>query len=285
MSYDGFMADEQPSDSFSLESQGSAPSNARSTPPPQAQVSPAIPAAATEPLRQPDTRVKWLAPARPELNQMLRNVRVWLPFLANPVERSLLIRYPPDLDRVGLTWRVALPRLCWHCARAEQLLPRNYETTLRSFEYPMGIVIGTAAIALLGLMIALAWPVFGLLLFLFSLLIGGAVLWLKSWTEQVQVTLWTCPEHAGPMLPPGMAIDDQQLHLFLGHADVLQAAQEELLERRRSSAGRRALGATGASTPRSVAPPLVEAPTSVPRPNPVPSKPADMPPIKLADDE
>src|SRR5262245_26409322 len=61
---------------------------------------------ASEPVSQSTSVAKrpvdeWLTPPRPELSQALRNLRVWLPFLANPVERALQVRYSHDLNRVG----------------------------------------------------------------------------------------------------------------------------------------------------------------------------------------
>jgi hypothetical protein len=227
----------------------------------------------------------WIRPERPALHQTLRNLRVWLPFLANPAERRLQVRFSSDLDRVGLVWKISLPRLCWHCGKSDALRLRQYEYQVRSFEYALGVVVGTAAAAFLAFLLALYWFSIGAVLLLIVLLGGAALLYLKSWTEEVKVTFWTCEQHAGPMRPPGMVIDDQQLFLFLANAEVMRATLDELQERRRFSAGRRALGATGMGSPSGATPPRETSHGTAPAPRPAPPKPVELPPIKLAGDE
>jgi len=111
------------------------------------------------------------------------------------------------------------------------------------------------------------------------------VLWLKSWTEEVQLTMWTCPAHSGPMKVPGMVIDDQHLHVTLAHADVVAATNDDIRERRRTSAGRKMLGAGGGGASNPPRRPASEELPPVPVYRPAPTKPVDLPPIKLAGDE
>ena len=111
---------------------------------------------------------------------------------------------------------MALPKRCWKCGAAENLWRRDYTLDVRSFEFPLEI--GGSALGLFAFfgLIFIVFP--KLFWFMAALFVGvGAALalWMKSWVEELRVSLWTCPEHAADLKLPGAAIDQNELYLFL----------------------------------------------------------------------
>jgi hypothetical protein len=87
------------------------------------------------------------------------------------------------------------------------------------------------------------------------------------------------------MKAPGMVIDDQHLHVTLGNADLVAATNEDIRERRKTGAGRKALGASPASATASAVPSRSDSRPLQPPPRPAATPKPELPPIKLAGDD
>jgi hypothetical protein len=121
------------------------------------------------------------------------------------------------------------------------------------------------------------------------IVIAAAVVMLKSWREDVRITMFSCREHQSTARCPDMAIDDQKLHVFLPTVELATAAASEIAAKRKDHARKRGMGGDESQSERSyaAAPPR-------PAPSPAPSdepirlmrpEPVDLPPIRLAGDE
>jgi hypothetical protein len=230
---------------------------------------------------------------RPALARLAVNLKVWAPFLSNPFQRSTLVRFAAEDDRVGLSWNVVLPRQCWHCGQKTGLTPTEYEQTLRAFDNPIAILGGGLAGVIIGLILLLVMPGFvAFVLFVLLIAIAAGVMLLKSWQETVRLTMFSCPAHVAEMRSPEMAIDDQKLHVFLPTAELAAATADEMAERRKQHARSRTMAAEGSASQRSFeavepAPRARSAapPSESPIPLPPRAEPIDLPPIKLAGDD
>lgn len=220
---------------------------------------------------------------RPMARQAWQNLKIWIPFLLNRTDRARQVIYHAREQREGFTWRVRLPAQCWQCGAEAELLTREIEVDLRSFEQAVTIVAAAAGSALFFMFLASLFG--GKLLWVLALAsvgVGIALLLLKSWTETVRVEMSTCREHAEQMRLPGMVLDQNELHLFLPSDSLAGAARGEL---RAARLGRgRALPGGGRGAESDVEPPpehvkyrqAFGAP-----PTPLP----ELPPIRLADEE
>jgi hypothetical protein len=168
----------------------------------------------------------WL---RPLARQAWINLQVWLPFLQNRTERERMVKYHPREHREGTRWAIVLPRQCWRCAATDTLWDRELELEIRAFEYPLQVLAGMLGAA--GFFLFLAWA-FGswrmLVFYLLSLLVGGVVLWVKSWPETVKLQMWTCPQHAAEMRAPTMGIEEGELFLFMPSEQLADQARRDL---------------------------------------------------------
>ncbi|MGD9647729.1 MAG: hypothetical protein AB7U73_18600 [Pirellulales bacterium] len=222
----------------------------------------------------------WL---RPLVRQAWINLQVWLPFLQNRTERERMVKYHPREHREGTRWAVDLPKQCWQCGATETLWDRELELEVRAFEYPLQVLAGMLGAAGFFLFLAWAFGSWRMLLFYFlSLLVGGVVLWVKSWPETVKLQMWTCPQHAAEMRSPTMGIEEGELFLFMPSELLAEQARRDL---RRARLERDSL-LPGA--PRSVPPAGGEAGAgSGPPARPAPPGPLfpELPPIKLAGDD
>jgi hypothetical protein len=178
----------------------------------------------------------WLR-MRPRLRQTWLNVRVWLPFLMNPFDRKRLIRYTSKENRVGLSWDIELPVICWQCGQDHGLRRRKFSTDLRSFEYPIGVVAGTMLGLLLVAMAAWCMPhaLISAGLAAAVVLLGVVVIWLKSWREHVDLQMWGCEEHRKQAVQPEMAAYDEELYVYLPTIELTKAALKEQKDRRRGN--------------------------------------------------
>lgn len=229
---------------------------------------------------------RWWPRAQPLVQQTWVNLRVWIPFFMNPDLRDRRIRYWAREHREGMTWKIALPSQCWHCRGKEMLRSREYDVEVKAFEYALEVVAGTAAAVLLVWLFALWLGSWKLLVFsLFLAAAGVGIVMVKSWTEQVRLVMWTCRDHADQMRQPELAVNQNELHVFLPTISLAQATQAELEAERRRLAGARPGGVhTDDVTFASDA----TLPMDHPRPRPAgpvpPAKP-DLPPIKLVGDD
>jgi hypothetical protein len=228
---------------------------------------------------------------RPALHRLAVNLRVWAPFFSTPLHRSTLVRFSSEDDRIGLDWKVVLPRQCWQCGQKSGLSPTEYEQAIRTFDNPVAVLGGGLGIVFVGLVLFLFMP--GVTTFvIFALLaaVAAGIALLKSWQETVRLTMFSCSVHGADMRCPDMAIDDQKLHVFLPTAELAAAAADEAAARRKKHAQSRTMAAEGSASQRSFAavepvesprsPAPSEAPIHVSRPEPV-----DLPPIRLAGDD
>ncbi len=227
---------------------------------------------------------------RPRVYQAWCNLRVWLPFFDTPNRRAKTIRYAHSDCRTGFVWDVDLPQQCGRCGRTDNLRGEHFETLVRAFEYPLHIA-GFAALLSAGvLLLAFVAFTFGMWSILLSLLIlttvinmvAGALLWMKSWDEEVSLRLFACPDHVDALREPDLVVHDNELSIVLPSERLAEAAMEELKQRRRGKlrAGQESAAARPASG--------VTPPAAIPIDrHAVPARPAvpDLPPIKLAGEE
>ncbi|HEY5313607.1 MAG TPA: hypothetical protein VIK18_13860 [Pirellulales bacterium] len=171
----------------------------------------------------------------PVVDTVWLNVRVWLPMLATPQFRACQLNYTAREGRDGKKWDIALPKQCWQCASRDRLMQREYEQPLRGFESPIAILVCTGSIAVLLLLLAI-WMRSGtcFMLAMFTLLGGGAFMFVKSWSEHVRLLIFTCPDHADQLRSPLMVAYDNGLYMILPTEGLMQKAREELALKRRS---------------------------------------------------
>lgn len=230
---------------------------------------------------------------RPGLDQASLNLRVWLPILATPDMKGREIRYGAREHRTGLKWKIALPKQCWQCGKTDDLECRELSQSVRRFESPLTIISGTFGIA--GVMLVLwvlgPWTL-PLKLALVLILVGAALLFVKSWKERVRMTVWTCHEHAEELAAPGISAGDDDLFVFSATESLAEAARAELKAARRRDLPDRSLS-SGQNRPVNAAQPEAgqradnRAPSDdapPPPSRPLPSR-AELPPLKLAGDE
>lgn len=251
------------------------------------------PVRGTESMDQPDSpTIASLPPERPRgasdsrLRQFWLNLRVWVPFLLNPTDRDRQVVYWARDCRDGLLWKIALPKQCWGCGTNEGVKKREFRRSVRSFEYPLPILIGTLSFAALFLVLGLwLWTIVLLACALAMLALCGLLLLIKSWIEDVRVVMWSCPRHADDLPAPELVVDREQLYLYAPTAGLAKEANAEIKEERLKSNRARAAarGAEVADEP----PARTEKRTKDnDRPGrTVPQPKADLPPLKLADDE
>jgi hypothetical protein len=214
----------------------------------------------------------------PAWAQARQNLRVWIPWLATRRDAACRVCVPSRDHRTGLNWEVALPRQCWFCATTERLEARTFDRDVRCFEHPLQIVGVALAISAFCLLLTCIWWVMAIVAWV--ALIGGAVVvLLKSWHEQVQVTLWACPDHRATLRRPEMVVFDDDLTLILGSESLTAAMRAQLKALRKVGPRDATEGATSRSSDSS-------APSTQYAPSTPPLQPrAELPKIKLAGDE
>jgi len=220
----------------------------------------------------------WL---KPRLRQLLYNLRVWLPILSNRGIDGRTVRYWGREHRRGLVWQIALPAQCWKSGQTEGLLRREYVRQVRGFEQPVPILGVAATVVLIGLLLFVWIPsIYTFLLLLTATVAGPALLWLRSWTEEVHLIIFTTAENEPLLRCPDIVVDQNELFLFLPTAALAEAAMAELAATRRRAARKR--GGHG-----TVAEPPTGSPDEPPRQHYgfFRPKPVDLPPIPLDDDD
>ncbi|HUY89299.1 MAG TPA: hypothetical protein VMV10_11235 [Pirellulales bacterium] len=235
---------------------------------------------------------------RPALDQASLNLRVWLPILSTPDMKGREIRYGAREHRAGLKWQIALPEQCWQCGKTEGLERRELSRSVRRFESPLSIISGTFGIAgaLLVLWVVAPWG-WPLKLAFLLVIVGAALLFVKSWKERVRMTIWTCPEHAEELTAPGISLGEDDLYVFVATESLAEAARAELKAARRRDLPDRPLSSGQASSGQ-VRPAKADKPAAGERAGnrapsddepPPPSRPlptrSELPPLKLAGDE
>jgi hypothetical protein len=202
------------------------------------------------------------------------NLRVWVPFLATPDFRNRQVSYGGRENRDGTKWTVNLPKQCWQCSKKDGLRSREYEADARSFEAPVAILACTLGLAVFALLIGL-WLYWPLAVFSLAILAGGCVfMYVKSWPEQVRLVQWTCNDHADAMRQPEIVVYENELHLILATPELTEAANAELVARRRAS-GKQSETGSGATVD-----PMARAESPAPQ-KPQGYKRDELPPIKL----
>ncbi|MEX2560449.1 MAG: hypothetical protein WD403_11070 [Pirellulales bacterium] len=239
----------------------------------------------------PGTSARLKERAGPYWEQAWLNLRVWAPALANPHFRARLIKYRPSENRTALQWQVVLPRQCCQCGAAENLRSRAFRRDVRTFETPITLLTGTWGLAafllFVWLVLGWSWPLhFGRIL----LLIGPGLLWLKSWKEEVRVSMWACPAHFDGVSAPGLVIHDDELFIQVPSSSLAETAKAELVaaRRQRRHYPEAVAGAPQPSPAASRPPPAGEKQGGPPSTEPAPFVPpprGELPPIKLAGDE
>lgn len=232
---------------------------------------------------------RFRARLRPIARQSWLNLKIWVPFLLNPSDRNRQVTYHAREHREGFRWTILLPRQCWQCGTEEQLWDREFEIDRHGFEHAVTIVVASLGCAGFFLLFFIATFRWQLLLFaILSLVMGGAVLWAKSWLETVTITIATCPAHANDLVFPGAVVDQNELHLFMPTERLANATRNALRAERRG----RDQGLPGAprqSESRGDADVDADQHQEPDRyrrpPTPPPSRIQDLPPIKLADDD
>ena len=228
-------------------------------------------------------------PARQRSDSRMRqswlNLRVWIPFLLNPSDADRQVKYWARDNRDGLMWKVAFPKQCWECGEKDDVKKREFRRSVRSFDMPLPILIGTLTFA--ALFLAGGIWLWGPLLYcaLGLVVLCGALLLVKSWVEDVRVILWSCPRHAESLPAPELVVDGEQLFVYAPTAPLAKEANAQNKEERLRANKSRA-AARGAELPEE--PPLRDEPPPKERDRPkqprVPKPKAELPPIKLSDD-
>ena len=190
--------------------------------------------------REPRPRRKRrLGFVRSRLREIWLNLQVWIPFLINPFERRRMLRLH-EHDRLqgrdcrhDLDWSVELPRQCWKTGDVVGLEPCVFERRLRSFERPLAIL----GVMFLGLMVVstlscLLGPWLTPMLYAAILLLGLIVLAIKSWRENVRLTIWSRPEHVEALNCPDMVVHNDHLFLHLPNTDLARASAAAVREGR-----------------------------------------------------
>lgn len=219
---------------------------------------------------------------RPLGDQAWLNIQVWIPALLNPPLEACKVTYWAREHRDAMTWKIALPKRCWHCSTDIDLRRREYDRRIRSFQAPLPIAGTAAGIFLLLLAIAYlfgSWK-FGVLAVV-SVVVGIAVIWLKSWEERVRLLIWTCDQHADELTRPRYVVDQNELVMFLPTESLAEITRADLKEERRGRAAKAGIDTSSPATERPTRP----ATEGHAPPPPPPVKPRDLPPIKLAGDE
>lgn len=212
------------------------------------------------------------------------NLCVWLPFLANPRVRQRQVKYPQRDYHDEHQWNIELPKQCWKTGQTEGLKSREYEFTVRGFEMAASIVGVSLGMAVFFALLAAVTTWKLLLLSVVSLVAGAVGLWVKSWTDEVRLVIYTTMEQADALRCPDVVIYERDLYVTLPTVELAEQARSEAAERRRTRQAYRPSmptpGQGAASGPAGVEGGQAAAP---PRRPPIEVKRPELPPIKLDD--
>lgn len=225
----------------------------------------------------------WL---QPRWDQTLVNLRVWIPVLENSAWKERQVKYRSRENRSGMRWTVALPRQCWECGATEGIQNRTFKETVRSFDQPLGVLTLTFGLAVLLVLLAIVagwwWPLYvGFIL----TILGAALFTLKSWTERVVVSIWTCGDHDAELESPWMVIHEEELFVFAPTPELAEKARQEVIAARRRENRYTTSDEPVEASPRREAPPELEAAPASDAPSFTPPRRTELPPLKLAGDD
>lgn len=226
------------------------------------------------------------AAARPWLDWALLNLRVWYPFFRTPNMKARQVKYRSSDARSGMSWRVGLPQQCYACGATEGISRQKFVQQVRVFEAPTTILGGTIGGAALFLFFGLVffWTSF-LILGVLTLVLGSVFQFIKSWTERVTVTIWSCPEHLEELAPPEVVSYDEDLYVYLPHEGLSEAARAELIaSRKKDQKLRPPLPAAPEPTETNERKPTADTAVSPPPAQSIPVR-GELPPLKLAGEE
>jgi hypothetical protein len=226
------------------------------------------------------------AAARPWLDWALLNLRVWYPFFRTPNMKARQVKYRSSDARSGMSWRVGLPQQCYACGATEGLSREKFTQQVRVFEAPTTILGGTIGGAALFLFFGLVFFWFSfLILGVATLVLGSVFQFIKSWTERVTVTMWSCPEHLEEWTPPEIVVYDEDLYVYLPSESLSEAARAELIASRKKDQKLRPPlpSAPEPTEPRERVPAADTADTPTPSRS-IPVR-EELPPLKLAGEE
>ena len=197
-------------------------------------------AAATDGVKGPGVADRLKPVVQPFGKWLWLNLRIWGPFLANPEFRACTVKFTPKDGREADTWVLSLPHQCWKCGEEKGLISRQYQFSVRFFESPMGIVAVALGLAVFTLLVGWFFTdIWGFLkvaaVALLIVAVGAAMIFVKSWTEPVHLTIWTSPEHADELRRPDAAAFDGDLYLVLANAEHAKAAKAEAAAKRRTT--------------------------------------------------
>ncbi len=209
-------------------------------------------------------------------------LRIWAPFLANPLFRSQQAKYGAREYREAAVWHITLPNQCCQCGASEGIVNREFEKPIRNFETPAAIVSATLGVSvllfLLGVLIS-SWFFNFFVMSLIALVGGSAFLFAKSWPETVRLHTAVCPAHADAIECPKLVANDEDLCVILASPEVAAAARADVVARLR--AGKKYGGEDDAPA-RSPSPGTTRPTQAQPESRSTFKRP-ELPPIKLDD--
>jgi hypothetical protein len=227
---------------------------------------------------------------RPWLEQTALNLKVWIPALLSKAMKSSQVKYRAREHRNGLTWKLIMPSQCWQCGTTEGLKRRDVNLSVRAFDGPLPIAIGTFGIGALFWILTILtfwWMAFSIGCLL--MVLGAGILLLKSWTERVKLTFWTCAGHAEELTPPAVVSYDEELFVFLPTEELAERARAEVVAARRregkytSEAPLERPANDGRATAEAL--PVLEPAEPSTLPTRLPGTRTELPPLKLAGEE
>lgn len=162
------------------------------------------------------------------------NLQVWIPQLLPSDLSERLVKYWGRESRDGTTWIIALPAACYRCGKQHGLTTILLERRVRGFDSPLGTLYTCAMAATATLAIGMFFHWYGwYLAAAFILLLGPAVVWSRSWVDDVKLSISTCSEHAAHLEFPHLVLYERDLYLFAPTRQLADSARSELDAQRR----------------------------------------------------
>ncbi|MCL6504627.1 MAG: hypothetical protein K6T86_18255 [Pirellulales bacterium] len=197
-----------------------------------AQASRSKPGDETQPVRSSSAAPT--SPLRRLRHAVWLNVQVWIPDLLAPHLRRRLVQYWGRESRNGTTWSIPLPAECFRCGKKQNLQAIRLKRQLRGFDSPVGLLFtaGIGALVTLALGIFFSTYVWYVASLLF-LVVGVGLTWSRSWVDDVELSISTCPDHAAEVEFPELVLYERDLYLFAPTEQLAEAARKELDAQRR----------------------------------------------------
>jgi hypothetical protein len=147
-----------------------------------------------------------------------------------------LVKYTARESRSGALWRVALPERCAVCGTSQNISPAVIKRFVRCFDGPVGSVVNGVALAAALLAAAIFFRLATLYwLAAWAVVAAGALLWLKSSREELNLSLVHCPSHSLSVARPAVAVFENDLFVFLPGSGGAEAVRLDLAGARRDS--------------------------------------------------